>query len=768
MLKPKRATVFRKLFITYSLLVCVTVFATAGIAQAFYMDAYTDEVEIVHRRMLLRTTEIISSEVIEPSARMMMELYQQYTNHNENLYSFDQEGEHSAVQMVNTCAYLREFVARYNQSVKRIDVYYPEDNLILSSLSGLLYLDERGSFLPEDFSWISYLKQNGIGRSIFSTPELKSYTQDGELFFCRTYPLTTSLENCEGVIALTLNDETISEVLGETMVQQGVDVYLTDGDQYVILSSDPAMKGTILEDSPYQDIAASQESYGSFPTHFGGKEYNLSFSRIPGTDWTLIHRIPLGDFYQEASKIRLILLGICAALVLFGTALCYLIAYRVYSPLQVLINKMRTSAAMREMQDVDEYDVINGVVTQLSSRVGDLQTALEANYPIVRHHYFWELLHNPAISRDLVEERARMFQFDPSLCGYCSIVITFPKKDYSRITPENQQYILYGILCELDRIQDDELLLFGIEGETMSVEVVAASRFDKECELDSILQRLYQYTSSNFLLRPVISAGEWVENVYGLSESYHHASSAVRYYWYNPTCYILDGNKIAKREQNTDSFPSEALQKWEESLHSGNRKQCEESLYEFCRLLQEGSYCDAVCQEALTLFLHSLTLAIRERYPTLSKQEKQEYAECVISAPDIDVFREEVLRWIPRLTEEQSVGTNRNADLIGYVCSYIREHLADELSLDLIADMIHISPRYFSKIFKDETGVNFTAYVNTCRLEKAEQLLLQTNQNIQEIAQQVGYHTSTYFIQQFSRKYGITPYHYRRNHHISE
>ena len=57
---------------------------------------------------------------------------------------------------------------------------------------------------------------------------------------------------------------------------------------------------------------------------------------------------------------------------------------------------------------------------------------------------------------------------------------------------------------------------------------------------------------------------------------------------------------------------------------------------------------------------------------------------------------------------------------------YIRQHYASSLTIAVMAEQFHMSEKYFSRYFRIATGQNFTAYLNTVRIEKAQSMLLET------------------------------------------
>ena len=100
---------------------------------------------------------------------------------------------------------------------------------------------------------------------------------------------------------------------------------------------------------------------------------------------------------------------------------------------------------------------------------------------------------------------------------------------------------------------------------------------------------------------------------------------------------------------------------------------------------------------------------------------------------------------------------------IAGITRYLQEHLAQEMSLSVLAEEFHLNPQYISQLFKNEIGVNFLAYLTNIRMEKAKKLLLSTPLSITEVAEQSGYGDYRVFTKVFKKSEGITPSQYRRD-----
>jgi len=96
------------------------------------------------------------------------------------------------------------------------------------------------------------------------------------------------------------------------------------------------------------------------------------------------------------------------------------------------------------------------------------------------------------------------------------------------------------------------------------------------------------------------------------------------------------------------------------------------------------------------------------------------------------------------------------------VTDYIKNNLtADDLSQAAMAEMAGISRDYFSRIFRNVTGMNYNKWLNMIRLEKATELLANQEMTITEIAMLSGFQSISSFNRVFHAEKGMSPGEYR-------
>ncbi|RJX75181.1 AraC family transcriptional regulator [Vibrio sinensis] len=92
---------------------------------------------------------------------------------------------------------------------------------------------------------------------------------------------------------------------------------------------------------------------------------------------------------------------------------------------------------------------------------------------------------------------------------------------------------------------------------------------------------------------------------------------------------------------------------------------------------------------------------------------------------------------------------------------FIKKNLHSSVSLEHVSHHVNLSPQYFCRIFKKNTGIGFSDYVNKQKLIRADRLLCEEKLTIEEVAKASGFGSSSYFIKQFKNHFDMTPKEYQ-------
>lgn len=104
-----------------------------------------------------------------------------------------------------------------------------------------------------------------------------------------------------------------------------------------------------------------------------------------------------------------------------------------------------------------------------------------------------------------------------------------------------------------------------------------------------------------------------------------------------------------------------------------------------------------------------------------------------------------------------------HANVICRSIQYLNTHYQEKITLEDVARRAYLSPTYFSRVFKEEIGESFTAYLNRIRIEHSKELLRHKNIRLTDIALLVGFEEQSYFTKVFKKIVGVPPIQYRNS-----
>lgn len=137
--------------------------------------------------------------------------------------------------------------------------------------------------------------------------------------------------------------------------------------------------------------------------------------------------------------------------------------------------------------------------------------------------------------------------------------------------------------------------------------------------------------------------------------------------------------------------------------------------------------------------------------------DSQAYADSMATALSIHLLR----RYGDRQPQIREYYGGLPTYKLKEVREYIHEHLDQNLTLTKLAARANLSTHYFASLFKQSTGFSPHQYITRCRIEKAKQLLQQTELPIIEIALEVGFQNQSHFTRVFRQHLKVTPKAYR-------
>lgn len=127
----------------------------------------------------------------------------------------------------------------------------------------------------------------------------------------------------------------------------------------------------------------------------------------------------------------------------------------------------------------------------------------------------------------------------------------------------------------------------------------------------------------------------------------------------------------------------------------------------------------------------------------------------------VETINDILVSYLSAIDKKANESQDGDVELLARIEDEIQKNYRENLSLKELSDKYFINSAYLGQLFKKRYGVYFKDYLNCVRIEKAKELLLNSNEKVYKISELVGYNNVDYFINKFTKVVGTTPSKYR-------
>lgn len=263
-----------------------------------------------------------------------------------------------------------------------------------------------------------------------------------------------------------------------------------------------------------------------------------------------------------------------------------------------------------------------------------------------------------------------------------------------------------------------------------------------------------------------VGIGHSCQDLKDIGGSYKSAMDALGYkaiVGAGGTIYINDVEPVSSGLLRFDSRAEAALMA---AVKFGPREQIEEAVRAVVDKMIDAKVHFSQCQAYMLSISSSMIQMIQQYELDITQLSEGDAADTFAIIPKM-VKVEDFSRWLLSMALHINQAMNQERDntmkqVIQKAKEYIMENYQDpDLSVEKICRQLHLSPAYFSTMFKKETGQAYIAYLTQVRLDKAVELLNKTDDKTYVIAAKVGYQEQNYFSYVFKKRFGVSPTKFR-------
>lgn len=175
------------------------------------------------------------------------------------------------------------------------------------------------------------------------------------------------------------------------------------------------------------------------------------------------------------------------------------------------------------------------------------------------------------------------------------------------------------------------------------------------------------------------------------------------------------------------------------------------------------AYIRALCMEILSLYIqHTKQYALNPEEKKVLQNIELAFGTKFITYEELQRFMEDAYEKIAEILKNKWIICQYSAP-VQEIVEYVAVHYEEKISLETIAEKVHLNRTYISSVFKKETGEKFSDYLQRIRLEAACNLIQRDSRmTLQTIAEQTGFCDAAHLSRVFKERYDISPVEFRR------
>ena len=382
--------------------------------------------------------------------------------------------------------------------------------------------------------------------------------------------------------------------------------------------------------------------------------------------------------------------------------------------------------------------------------------------PLLQEDFFASLVEG-RIEDDRIEKFMSDYRIELTGPVYVAAIVHVSKSNI----PEGMNPVLLSVSVRklLEERMDEKwgCKFFSYQGSTVMIAQLPtqkdASAFTDDCD------RLCRLAESICKANVTIGVGSTTENLSEIDTSYHGARDAVSYRVLYGHTKAINISEISPMEKD-DSAPAE-----ENTLLDVFKKMKMADAEDVKKAAEKYIENNTKAQATIQNYRFFVMELVSELYK-FARTNQLELGDVFDLSSDVysvasQMEPGELSIWFTGvcLKMHELIDYKRNDTTRSFVSKaqeYVADHYADQdLSVDFICSYLGVSSAYFSTVFKKETGKTFVGYLTDYRMEKAERMLLETDEKTYIIAQEVGYSDPNYFSYVFKKQFGVSPSKYK-------
>lgn len=742
----KYNSIYVRTLLTFVLILLVVIFAIEGVVFSRSSNIISDKVKSTNQQNLRYIKQGIdfSMEKIEKISYSMV--------NDSHL-----QKEYDTLTTDERFYMMQHFFSQFffEDYIKSIYIYYEDSQKVITTDGGII--DVR---LLEDLDWLLfYNDKKPLG---YQTEFFANESNDGNyITFMRGFPYGATDEL--GSVVINIDKASFFGSV-DNSGNQNEEIFVLNDKSELLYGNAVSYENFKSNDDFTKSLEEKKEHVS---IKIGGEKTQVTLAYSDARDWIYIIVQDISLLNKEIEENFKYINLITFFSLLFGVILSFLRMNKLYRPIMDLIeiaeNNQDAMDENGERKIRNEIELLKHLLEKIIISRDDLRSFYVKSQNAVLQKSLLDLCYGD------VDNGGSIFQYlqdaDFPVVGrkFVAMVIQFEKK-HSDLTSS----IKRDIISDNTSVHYD-IIITCMQQDKIVCLVSLKSDFDSKIyEIAAEIKNVIKY---EFDAECSIGIGNAYLDLMQFQTSFNEALDALKYKAFLENNSIIHINSfIGKNYDNKYYYPISKEEELIDAIKQIDKTRALKIINEvYKNILQSSNEIKTVSlllwqlTNGIVRCITSMGFSYTDIMDTTFYQDITEYN--IIETPEemVEFVKNKATIVVERLNEKRNY---HNENVVKKIKEYIGQHLDEDLSLEIFASLTMLSATYISSIFKTISGEGIRDYIIRVRMEKAKELLSNSNKGIEFISKSVGYENVRSFTRTFKSFCGLTPGEYRKNPNI--
>lgn len=621
----------------------------------------------------------------------------------------------------------------YNGSTKKI--YY---DTAIADTNG----NEIKSFFDSDILSIVKDTQRGLPNTAIPRVVKANTTFDSNynVYSFILYEMPIKHSDNDNFIVVNISEDWVKKMINSLDSKQQGEIFIINEKGQMVSSTKNTPILTDISDKNFvKKILDSKTTSGYFVDNVDGVKSLITYvsSDDTKTDWKFLHILPYNSITESADSLKFKTIIISGIIILLGLAISLYSSLKLYKPLDVVLESL-------EKLKIESRKAKNVVKQNF------LKTLIRSEFP--QNHKLDECDLNFDLSQPFL---------------VIVLMIDHYSDFYSKYGYDDRSLFKFAIMNITDELcsVDFKSECVDMDSDHIVLLLNVSTDFDFNEKLSELINQIQTVIKSNLGLSLSAILNTNPGNLDSVRSIYTELTNfSYMRMFFGHGC-LIHSNLIELKDSSEFVYPEQKEKALTNSLMLRNIDKAKDTFNEIITSTEGFS------SVIISMVTFRLTLAINATIDNIKKGKDititysyNEFTSKLSHLETLDEIRNHfysIFEYVNNILED--IKTSGHDYLANKVAKIIESNFSDQnMCTDSIASTLGMSGDYIGRLFKASKAISIAEYINRVRIEKAKELLSNSNKPINDIMDEIGFQNNSYFYILFKKQNGITPAEYRQ------